>query len=140
MEMTMRVASTKAALLFPLVLLLGASATQSDARESYDPGTQTQQHAGSSVDRTTKDLVVIRRGPDYPARSRLFREEGTVSLNVWLSEDGTVSSTAIERSSGFERLDDAAVRFMKDTWRYKWFKKETPMPTLVRAEVMFKLD
>jgi TonB family protein len=136
----MRLTSRNAAVLFPLVLLLGVNATHTSASWFYDPATQTRRHVGSAVNSTPKDLVVIRRGPDYPTRSRMFKEEGTVWLNIWLTEHGTVGSTAIEHSSGFPRLDDAAVRFMRDNWHYTRANKDEPMPTLVQAEVTFRLD
>ena len=136
----MHLRTANAALLFPLVLLLGAAATQTYASRFYDPATQTRRQIGSAVNPTPKDLVTISAGPDYPVRSRMFREEGTVWVNVWLAENGAVSNTAIARSSGFPRLDDAAVRYMSNTWQYKRRNTDEPMPKALQAEVTFKLE
>ena len=69
----------------------------------------------------------------------MFKEEGTVGLNLWLSENGTVDNALVQHSSGYSRLDDAAVRFMKDRWHYKPASKDQPMPKTVQAEVTFAL-
>ena len=127
-------------LLIPLTLLLGAVVTQADASWFHDRTTGISRNVGSAANPTPVDLIVIRQGPDYPVRSRMFKEEGKVGLNVWLTETGTVSEAVIERSSGYQRLDDAAVRFLKDRWHYEPSGKAVPMPKSVQAEVTFKLD
>lgn len=136
----MRFKSTELPLLIPLALLLGIGATQADASWFHDPANEVRRHVGSAPNPTPKDLVMIRRGPDYPIRSRMFNEEGTVALNIWLTESGTAGTTAIRRSSGFPRLDDAALRYIRENWRYKRLTNEAPMPKMVQAEVTFRLD
>jgi protein TonB len=136
----MRVRSTELPLLIPLALLLGIGATQADASWFHDTATGISRHIGSAPNPTPTDLITINRGPDYPVRSRMFKEEGTVSLNIWLNEHGTVDSAAIEQSSGYPRLDDAAVRFLKDRWHYQPANKDLPMPKTIQTQVTFKLD
>ena len=46
--------------------------------------------------------------PDYPKASRRLLEEGIVTLNFLVDTDGHVLKAEIAKSSGFERLDDAA--------------------------------
>ena len=137
----MRFRSTEAPLLIPLALLLGAivTVTKADASWFQDKTNGISRNVGSAINPTPKDLITINAGPDYPVRSRMFKEQGTVALNVWLSEHGTVSEALVERSSGYPRLDDAAVRFIKDRWHYKPASKEVPIPKTVQAEVMFAL-
>ena len=135
-----RFKSTDVPLLIPLTLLLGAVITQADASWFHDRTTAVSRNVGSAANPTPRDLIVIRQGPDYPVRSRMFKEEGKVELNIWLTEDGAVSAAAIEHSSGYKRLDDAAVRFIKGRWHYTPAGKELPMPKAVQAEVTFKLD
>ena len=127
-------------LLIPLTLLLGAVITQADASWFHDRDRAVSRNVGSAANPTPRDLIVISRGPDYPVRSKMFKEEGTVELNLWLTESGSVSAAAIEHSSGYKRLDDAAVRFMKDRWHYTPAGRQLPMPKTVQAEVTFKLD
>ncbi len=46
--------------------------------------------------------------PDYPSASRRMEEEGTVTLKFLIGTDGRVLQADIEKSSGFNRLDEAA--------------------------------
>ncbi|WP_169804495.1 energy transducer TonB [Sphingomonas pituitosa] len=55
--------------------------------------------------------------PRYPAESRRRREVGTVVLMVVVDEDGRVGTISISDSSGFERLDKAALSAVR---RWRW--------------------
>ncbi len=46
--------------------------------------------------------------PEYPSASRRLEEEGTVVLRFLIDVDGRVLDSRVEKSSGFERLDQAA--------------------------------
>jgi protein TonB len=46
--------------------------------------------------------------PEYPSASKRMEEEGTVQLKFLVGVDGKVIESAIEKSSGFRRLDEAA--------------------------------
>lgn len=55
--------------------------------------------------------------PSYPVECRRRKEQGTVFLAVLLATDGTVANVSIARSSGFERLDKAALQAVRK-WRW----------------------
>lgn len=57
-----------------------------------------------------------RAPPRYPPSARRLGEEGTVMLRVELDEQGKVSMARVATSSGFARLDEAALAAVK-TWR-----------------------
>jgi protein TonB len=57
-----------------------------------------------------------RAPPRYPHHSRRMREEGMVMLRVELDEQGSVCDAHIATSSGFVRLDEAALTAVR-TWR-----------------------
>lgn len=57
-----------------------------------------------------------RTPPKYPALARRTGESGDVVLRVELDTDGRVSAAHIATSSGFRRLDEAALNAVK-TWR-----------------------
>jgi len=46
--------------------------------------------------------------PEYPSASRRLEEEGTVTLKFLVGVDGRVKESAVDKSSGFKRLDEAA--------------------------------
>lgn len=55
--------------------------------------------------------------PKYPFESRRRREQGTVVLAITLDPDGKVASVGLSRSSGFDRLDKAALDAVR---RWRW--------------------
>lgn len=57
-----------------------------------------------------------RTAPAYPPLSRRMGEEGKVVLRVELDEQGHVSSARVAATSGFARLDEAALAAVK-SWR-----------------------
>lgn len=56
--------------------------------------------------------------PSYPMLSRRLREEGTVLLELLIEADGQISELAVLQSSGFPRLDQAALEAVKQ-WRFE---------------------
>lgn len=46
--------------------------------------------------------------PEYPSASRRLEEEGTVVLNFLIDLDGHAVESKVEKTSGFDRLDEAA--------------------------------
>ncbi len=61
--------------------------------------------------------LLIAKPPRYPTECRRKREEGIVLLRLLLGTDGAVSDIAVARSSGFERLDKAALEAVR---RWRW--------------------
>lgn len=59
-----------------------------------------------------------RSPPDYPALSMRMNEHGKVVLRVELGEDGHVAHSEVKTSSGYQRLDAAALSAVK-TWHCK---------------------
>lgn len=57
-----------------------------------------------------------RTPPRYPHHSRRMGEEGSVVLRVELDEHGNVSTARVATSSGFARLDEAALAAVRG-WR-----------------------
>ena len=53
--------------------------------------------------------------PDYPRISRRRGEEGKVVLSVHVLSNGTVSDVTILQSSGYRRLDAAAMNGARQT-------------------------
>lgn len=55
--------------------------------------------------------------PEYPPSSRRAGEAGTVILEVLVLENGRVGDARVKQSSGHPKLDEAAVREVKRSWR-----------------------
>jgi periplasmic protein TonB len=58
-----------------------------------------------------------RPDPIYPAQSRRLNEEGTVRVKVLVDERGRPQEVSVAKSSGFERLDQAAIEAVRK-WRF----------------------
>ncbi|MFO7306883.1 MAG: energy transducer TonB [Gammaproteobacteria bacterium] len=56
--------------------------------------------------------------PEYPAASRRAGEEGTVVLELYILPNGRVGEARVRQSSGYPRLDEAAIREAKRSWRF----------------------
>lgn len=74
--------------------------------------------AAAQVDLPSSDADYLHNPkPEYPRLSRQRNEQGKVVVNVLIGIDGTAQKAEIKLSSGFERLDQAALATVK-AWRY----------------------
>jgi len=48
--------------------------------------------------------------PAYPAEAKRARQQGAVAVRVFISPDGTLEKSVVEKSSGYPALDRAALR------------------------------
>lgn len=55
--------------------------------------------------------------PDYPSESRELGEQGRVLVRAKISTDGKVEQVVLRKSSGYQRLDEAALSSVKQ-WRF----------------------
>jgi protein TonB len=56
--------------------------------------------------------------PEYPPASRRAGEAGTVQLKCLVSEAGRCSEVSVVKSSGFPKLDEAAVKEVQRNWKF----------------------
>lgn len=78
--------------------------------------------------------------PEYPPASRRAGEAGTVTLQVFVKEDGRAGEVKIARSSGFAKLDEAAVKEVQRSWRFVPGKEDgKPVAMWHTFAVTFKL-
>ena len=81
--------------------------------------------AGTGSDKTAPSIQLPSSNADYlnnpapvyPALSQRLGEQGKVVIRVLIGKDGTALRGDIHQSSGFERLDQAALRAVM-SWRY----------------------
>lgn len=77
--------------------------------------------------------------PEYPPTSRRLGEEGTVVLQLLVTEDGRIADAKVDKSSGFPRLDEAALRESK-RWRAIPSKEgDKPVAAWGRFAITFRL-
>lgn len=78
--------------------------------------------------------------PDYPPDARRQKQEGVVYLLVSIDARGRVEEVQVERSSGFELLDEAALKAVRQ-WEFEPARRgDTPVATRVRVPIRFKLE
>ncbi len=78
--------------------------------------------------------------PEYPPSSRRAGETGTVVLEVYVMENGRAGDVRVKQSSGYPKLDDAAVREVKRSWRLvPGTENGKPAPMWGQFAVTFKL-
>lgn len=76
--------------------------------------------------------------PPFPPMSNRLREQGSVHLNIRIEADGLASRVIVTRSSGFPRLDEAAVKAAL-AWHYQLKSGGTPRPDTYTHVVHFEL-
>ncbi len=96
---------------------------------------------GSAVSAARFDAAYLQNPkPNYPALSRRLGEEGKVMLKVRVSSEGKPLSVDLEKSSGFERLDNSARQAVQG-WRFVPAKRgDDAIEATVIVPVSFRLD
>jgi protein TonB len=92
-------------------------------------------------------VVVAARGipdthstPDYPPLSIRLNQTGNVMLKLSIDDRGAVVAATVEKSSGYDSLDHAAVAWVIAHWRYEPATKDgKPFATTTDALVTFRL-
>jgi protein TonB len=88
---------------------------------------------------TAQMQVTNRVEPVYPPASRRMGEEGTGTFRVLVDERGRPTEVEVLQSSGFARLDQAALDAIK-RWRFKPAVRDgQPVPSWTRVSVKFQL-
>ena len=73
--------------------------------------------AGTGKRTVAKPNYLRNPPPKYPAESRKLREEGVVLLKVSVTPEGRAANVQLQRSSGFSRLDQAALNAVR-RWEF----------------------
>jgi len=78
--------------------------------------------------------------PNYPAVSRRLGEEGKVLLRVRVSPEGRTTAVDLEKSSNFERLDEAARQAVVQ-WRFVPAKRgDEAVEATIIIPLVFRLE
>jgi protein TonB len=77
--------------------------------------------------------------PTFPAISRRMREEGLVVVRVQINTKGYVDKATIQKSSGFERLDESALQAVRRAAFKPYTENGVAYPALADIPFNFKL-
>ena len=93
---------------------------------------------------TRKDIrppkELRRPSVQYPPASQNDGEEGTVTLLLAVQTDGSISDIRIARSSGYQRLDAAAVRSLRQAKFQPATCHGKPIAVRIHQSFIFKID
>jgi protein TonB len=67
--------------------------------------------------------------------------QGSVTLSLQVSEQGDISDTIVEKSSGYAALDQAAARYARQHWKFQpGTRNGMPTGDWKRVMVVFNLQ
>lgn len=102
-------------------------------------GTGTGQAMGNGNGQYTRARTSDTPKPRYPESARRNGKEGRVLLRVLVNEEGRSASVEVNRSSGVESLDQAALEAIK-RWRFSPARLgNRPVESWVRIPIDFRL-
>ncbi len=78
--------------------------------------------------------------PEYPESSIERRETGQVNIRVVVGTDGAVKNAGVEHSSGFKRLDNAALKAAKRTTFYPYIDNGVAAAVMASIPYRFNLN
>lgn len=78
--------------------------------------------------------------PPYPPASRRLGEAGTVILKIFVNVDGSVGEVTLGKSSGYSRLDQAAMQTVKRWKLIPARRGSEPFATWYTLPLEFKLE
>ena len=78
--------------------------------------------------------------PDYPARSIQRHETGQVNVRVVVDATGRVHDARITQSSGFERLDEAALKAARRSTFHPYMEQGRPIYAMAIIPYRFNLN
>lgn len=96
------------------------------------------------VDRVPATRIARRDGsdnPEYPPQSKRLGEEGLCILTITVTESGHVENVVLKQSSGFPRLDEAAIKHLqRQGWKFKpAIENGKPVTTTLDVPVRWKI-
>jgi protein TonB len=83
-------------------------------------------------------MKVVQSDTDFPMRSQLRGQKGTVFINVTLDANGRATGAEVERSSGHLLLDLAARRSVLEKWQFDVSHCDHTFPATHQVAVEFR--
>ena len=123
------------------VLTPNSSNAQETATAAAAPATASGKAGAPSLIEPSADADYLKNPPPaYPRASRRLGEQGTVIVRVFISTQGTPEKAEVRTSSGFTRLDQAALEAVQ-RWRFVPGRRSgTPEAMWFNIPVRFVLE
>lgn len=87
-----------------------------------------------------KSVMATHTTPPYPDIARRMGEQGQVRLHIAVDASGFVTDVRVSASSGHDRLDQAAMDWVRTHWRYHAATRNgAPVGSSTEAVVVFNL-
>lgn len=116
-------------------------ATVADTRQEKD----TVKSGGAPASAAPKTIsssdvqYINAPNPTYPSASRRLREQGEVQLRVLVNARGQAERIDVQKSSGFERLDESAIAAVKRATFKPYMENGQAIPVYAIARIVFNL-
>lgn len=125
----------------PTGAIVASSTIPSPVAVSAVPVAAAQTTAAPKVEQPSSDADYLHNPkPEYPPLSKRKGEQGKVVVKVLIGVDGMAQAAEIRQSSGFERLDQAALATAQ-RWRYAPGKRGgVPEPMWFNVPINFVLE
>jgi TonB family protein len=111
--------------------------------DNGDAGTAIHGNGNGTVftnDTAARGVMTTHTTPPYPSIEARLGHAGTVTLRLSVSADGSVIDAQVENSSGSSALDQAAIAWVKEHWRYTPATHDgTAVPATTEAAIRFDL-
>ncbi len=102
----------------PVAGATNTTSTTGSSSSSPPPGAAVGANRALALELPTSDADYLNNPkPAYPALSKRLGEQGKVVIRTFIGVDGTAQQAQIKQSSGFDRLDQAALATALK-WRY----------------------
>lgn len=82
----------------------------------------------------------VRTAPKYPRLSLKMEEEGSVIVRVKLDKEGNIAEASVKSSSGYNRLDEAAISAVKAWKCHPAMRDNTAVEAYALQPFEFKLE
>jgi protein TonB len=125
-------------------MLVALSAALSDCNRN--DATVAQPHAQPSTQTQALPAILPRyafkpRIADYyPPSSRALKEQGTTRIRLCYDEQGSPNPVTVDESSGYAKLDEAALLWGRAVRITPGIYRRQPQPACVRIPVLFSLE
>jgi protein TonB len=125
----------------PVQFPIQSASTQSQVPEALQGHSASQDQASRSFMPPQFDAAYLENPkPKYPATARKLGFQGTVVLRVLISVEGNPAEIRVEKSSGHQVLDEAALTAVKQ-WRFDpAHEGEAPVAAWVDVPIRFRLE